>query len=84
MNLPLYAVKNKAALYAHFIHGISIFRSDLKIDPMVLRTFSIDPNTWEINKIKKVSIGNWFFILAVIVTVCIIIGATFLIIEIKN
>ncbi|WP_336687098.1 hypothetical protein [Chryseobacterium bernardetii] len=84
MNLPLYAVKNKAALYAHFIHGISIFRSDLKIDPMVLRTFSIDTNTWEINKIKKVSMGNWFFILAVIVTVCIIIGATFLIIEIKN
>ena len=84
MNLPLYAVKNKAALYAHFIHGISIFRSDLKIDPMVLRTFSIDTNIWEINKIKKVSMGNWFFILAVIVTVCIIIGATFLIIEIKN
>jgi hypothetical protein len=53
MNLPLYAVKNKAALYAHFIHGISIFRSDLKIDPMVLRTLSIDTNTWKLRKLRK-------------------------------
>ncbi|WP_336959642.1 hypothetical protein [Chryseobacterium contaminans] len=84
MNLPLHVVKNKVALYAHFIHGISVFRPDLKIDPMTLRTFSIDPNTWEINRRKGISRGSWLFILAVIVALGIITGLTFLIIEIKN
>ncbi len=50
MNLSLRVVKNKFTLYTHFLHGISVFRPDLKIDPMALKTFSIDPNTWEVNK----------------------------------
>ncbi|WET49365.1 hypothetical protein PYS58_22880 [Chryseobacterium indologenes] len=84
MNLPLHLVKNKIVLYAHFIHGISVFRPDLKIDPAVLKTFSIDPNTWEVKKSKGVSLGSWLFILVVIVAICVIIGITYLMIEIKS
>lgn len=78
MNLPLHVVKNKATLYAHFIHGISVFRPDLKIDPMVLRTFSIDPNTWEITKSKGVSLGSWLLIMASLVITGLICGFVFL------
>lgn len=84
MNLPLHVVKNKATLYVHFIHGISIFRPDLKVDPMTFRTFSIDPNTWEINKSKGISLGGWLLILTVIIITCILFGITFLIADIKN
>lgn len=76
MNLPLRVVKNKAALYAHFIHGISVFRPDLKIDPMALRNFSIDPDTWEIKKSKGISKGGWFLLLAVFIVVGGILGIT--------
>ncbi|SDI18248.1 hypothetical protein [Chryseobacterium jejuense] len=78
MNLPLHVVKNKVPLYAHFIHGISVFRPDLKIDPMVLRTFSINPNTWEIKKSKGISSGSWLLILAVLVITGLICGFVFL------
>lgn len=76
MNLPLRVVKNKAALYAHFIHGISVFRPDLKVDPMALRNFSIDPDTWEIKKSKGISKGGWLLLLAVIIVVGGILGIT--------
>lgn len=75
MNLPLYAVKNKSALYAHFMQGIAIFRPDLTIDPMALKSFSIDPNTWKVNN-KGVSKGGRFLLLAVFIVVGIILGIT--------
>lgn len=75
MNLSLYAVKNKSALYAHFLKGITIFRPDLTIDPMALKKFSIDPNTWKVNN-KGVSKGGWLLLLAVIIVVGIILGIT--------
>lgn len=75
MNLSLYAVKNKSALYAHFLKGITIFRPDLTIDPMALKSFSIDPNTWKVNN-KGVSKGGWLLLLAVIIVVGIILGIT--------
>lgn len=75
MNLSLYAVKNKSDLYAHFLKGITIFRPDLTIDPMALKSFSIDPNTWKVNN-KGVSKGGWLLLLAVIIVVGIILGIT--------
>lgn len=77
MNLSLRVVKNKFTLYAHFLHGISIFRPDLTIDPMVLRSFSIDPNTWEVNK-KGTSLGGWLLILAAFIICAVITGIAFL------
>nr|WP_315029196.1 hypothetical protein [uncultured Chryseobacterium sp.] len=79
MNLPLHVLKNKSTLYAHFIHGIAVFRPDLTIDPIAFRVFSIDPETWKINKSKGISIGSWIFILAVIVVACIFVGIAFLV-----
>ena len=84
MNLPLQVVKNKFTLYAHFMHGISVFRPDLKIDSMVLRTFSIDPDTWKVNKSKGISLGGWLLILATIAVTCLLIGIAFLLFKIKN
>lgn len=84
MNLPLHVVKNKVELYAHFIHGISVFRPDLKVDPMTFRTFSIDPNTWEINKRKGISLGGWLFILALIIITSFLVAIPFLLFEIKK
>ncbi|WP_160136774.1 hypothetical protein [Chryseobacterium sp. c4a] len=78
MNLPLQVLKNKFTLYAHFMHGIAVFRSDLKIDPMALKSFSIDPNSWHVNSRKGVSLGGWLFILAVIVITCILVAIPFL------
>lgn len=75
MNLSLYAVKNKSVLYAHFMQGITIFRPDLTIDPMALKSFSIDPNTWKVNN-KGVSKGGWLLLLAVFIVVGIILGIT--------
>lgn len=77
MNLSLRVVKNKFTLYAHFLHGISVFRPDLTIDPMVLRSFSIDPNTWEVNK-KGTSLGGWLLILAAFIICAVITGIAFL------
>ncbi|WP_343680399.1 hypothetical protein [Chryseobacterium arthrosphaerae] len=77
MNLSLCVVKNKFTLYAHFLHGISVFRPDLTIDPMVLRSFSIDPNTWEVNK-KGTSLGGWLLILAAFIICAVITGIAFL------
>lgn len=77
MNLPLHVVKNKAVLYAHFMHGISVFRPDLKIDPIAFKTFSIDPVTWEVNK-KGTSLGGWLLILAVLIVSAMIVGIAFL------
>lgn len=82
MNLPLHVVRNKPALYAHFMHGITVFRPDLKIDPMALRSFSIDPDTWKVNS-KGTSVGGWLVILAVIGITGLIIAIAFLISEIK-
>lgn len=76
MNLPLLVVKNKVMLFAHFIHGISVFRPDLKVDPMTLRTFSINPNTWEIHKSKGISKGGWFLLLTVFIVLGVILGIT--------
>lgn len=84
MNLPLRVLKNKVKLYTHFLYGISIFRQDLKIDPIALKSFSIDPNTWHINSKKGVSLGGWLFILAVIVITCILVGIPFLLYKFKN
>ncbi|AZA93182.1 Uncharacterised protein [Chryseobacterium nakagawai] len=84
MNLPLRVLKNKVTLYTHFLYGISIFRQDLKIDPITLKSFSIDPNTWHINSKKGVSLGGWLFILAVIVITCILVGIPFLLYKFKN
>lgn len=77
MNLSLRVVKNKGPLYAHFLHGISVFRSDLTIDPMALKSFSIDPNTWEVNK-KGTSLGGWFLILTALIICAMITGIAFL------
>lgn len=77
MNLSLRVVKNKFTLYAHFLHGISVFRPDLKIDPMALKTFSIDPNTWEVNK-KGTSLGGWLLILTALIICAMITGIVFL------
>lgn len=77
MNLPLHVVKNKFILYALFMQGISIFRPDLKIDPMALKSFSIDPDTWEFNN-KGTSRGGWLVILAVLTTLGLILGLVFL------
>lgn len=78
INLPLHVIKNKFTLYAHFMHGISIFRPDLKIDPMALRSFSIDPKTWEVNSRKGISSGGWLLILTALIISGIIIGIPFL------
>lgn len=78
MNLPLHIVKNKTTLYAHFMHGISIFRPDLKIDPIALKSFSVDPETWEVHKSKGISWGGWLLILTAIIISGIIIGISFL------
>lgn len=77
MNLPLHVVKNKFTLYAHFMHGITIFRPDLKIDPMALKSFSIAPDTWKITP-KGTSFGGWFVIMAAFVITGIICGFVFL------
>lgn len=84
INLPLHVLKNKFTLYAHFIHGVSVFRQDLKIDPIALKSFSIDPNTLHINSRKGVSLGGWLFILAAIVITCILVGISFLLYKFKN
>ncbi|MCQ9635563.1 hypothetical protein MP477_11395 [Chryseobacterium sp. WG23] len=68
MNLPLFAVKNKQALYAHFLRGITVFRSDLKIDPIVFSTYSIDTKTWKINQ-KGSALTTWVFILLALICV---------------
>lgn len=78
INLPLHVVKNKFTLHAHFMHGISIFRPDLKIDPMALRSFSIDPETWKVHKRKGISSGGWVLILTALIISGIIIGIPFL------
>ncbi|BAP30641.1 uncharacterized protein CHSO_1604 [Chryseobacterium sp. StRB126] len=83
MNLPLHVVKNKFTLYAHFMHGITVFRPDLKIDPMALNSFSIDPTTWKVNS-KGTSLGGWLLILAVFVICGAIFGLVFLLAELKN
>lgn len=77
MNLPMYVVKNKLSLYAHFMQGITVLRPDLKIDPLALRNFSIDPVTWEVNK-KGTSLGGWLLILAVLIVSAMIVGIAFL------
>lgn len=76
MNLPLRVVKNKSALYAHFLHGISTFRPDLKIDPLVFRSYSIDTETWKVNS-KGISLGGWLLFLAALVITALICGLVF-------
>lgn len=80
MNLPLHVVKNKFALYAHFMHGIAVFRPDLKIDPMALKSFSIDPDTWKVSP-KGTSLSGWLVILAAFVITGLICGFVFLLSE---
>lgn len=77
MNLPLRVVKNKSALYAHFLHGISTFRPDLKIDPLVFRSYSIDTETWKVNS-KGISLGGWLLFLAALIITALICGLVFL------
>ncbi|MET3037303.1 hypothetical protein ABXT08_14435 [Chryseobacterium sp. NRRL B-14859] len=84
MNLPFRVLKNKVSLYAHFMHGISVFRPDLTIDPLALKSFSIDPEIWEIKKMKRISWGGWLLILAVMVVTCICIGIAFVLSLIKK
>ncbi len=78
MNLPLHVLKNKFTLYAHFMYGISVFRPDLKIDPIALRSFSIDPDTWKVNKRKNISLGGWLLILTALIISAIIVVISFL------
>ncbi|WP_123945939.1 hypothetical protein [Chryseobacterium sp. G0186] len=83
MNLPLYVVKNKYTLYAHFLHGITIFRPDLKIDPAVLLSYSIDPDTWKVNS-KGVSFMAWILILLALIIAGVIVGLVFLLTKTEN
>lgn len=83
MNLPLHVVKNKYTLYAHFLHGVSIFRPDLKIDPAVLLAYSIDPDTWKVNS-KGVSFMAWILILLALISAGVIVGLVFLWAKIEN
>jgi hypothetical protein len=64
MNLSLHVVKNKYELYAHFLRGISIFRPELKIDPIVFHNYFIDKDSWEINQKGRIS---WVLILGFII-----------------
>ncbi|REC47730.1 hypothetical protein [Chryseobacterium pennipullorum] len=83
MNLPLYVVKNKSTLYAHFMQGIAIFRPDLKINPVALKSFSIDPDTWKV-KGKGISWGGWLLILTALILTGILISIPFLFFKIEN
>lgn len=83
MNLPFKMVKNKSALYAHFLHGIVIFRPDLTIDSFVFRNYSIDTETWKVNS-NGISLGGWLLFLAVLIITALICGLVFLLTEIKN
>ncbi|WP_126654164.1 hypothetical protein [Chryseobacterium aureum] len=78
MNLPYKIIKNKFTLYAQFFRGITIFRPDLKIDPMVLRAYSIDKETWKVSG-KGISSGGWLLILATLMIIGVIVGIVFLI-----
>lgn len=78
MNLPRKIIKNKFTLYAQFFRGITIFRPDLKIDPMVFRGYSIDAETWKVSR-KGISPGGWLLILAALLMTAAIIGIVFLI-----
>lgn len=80
MNLPLKVVKNKSALYTHFLHGIVTFRPDLKVDPLVFRIYSINTETWKVNS-KGVSLGGWLLILAALMVTALILGVVFLLSE---
>lgn len=83
MNLPLKVVKNKSILYAHFVHGIVTFRPDLKVDPLVFRSYSIDTETWKVEN-KGVSLGGWLLFLAALIMTAFICGLVFLLTETKN
>lgn len=83
MNLPLKAVKNKSALYAHFLHGIVTFRPDLTVDPLVFGSYSIDNETWKV-KNRGVSLGGWLLMLAALVITAMICGLVFLLSEATN
>ncbi|MCS3529461.1 hypothetical protein [Chryseobacterium sp. JUb7] len=76
MNLPLHVVNNKYELYAHFLQGISVFRPDLKIDPIVLHNYLIDKDSWKTSPNGKIS---WVLILGLLIFLtAIIIGIIFL------
>ncbi|WP_223600404.1 hypothetical protein [Chryseobacterium sp. GVT01B] len=83
MNLPLKVVKNKYTLYAFFLHGIVNFRPDLKVDPMVFRSYSIDTETWKVNN-RGVSLGCWLVILTALIITALICGFVFILSETKN
>jgi len=83
MNLPLKVVKNKYTLYAFFLRGIVNFRPDLKVDPMVFRSYSIDTKTWKVNS-RGVSLGGWLVILTALIITALICGFVFILSETKN
>lgn len=83
MNLPFRIVKNKPSLYAHFMHGISVFRPDLRIDPSALKSFSVNSDTWKVDH-KGVSLAGWLLILMVLLITCVIIGFVILLAETKK
>ncbi|WP_077415306.1 hypothetical protein [Chryseobacterium sp. JV274] len=83
MNLPLKVVKNKYTLYAHFLRGIVTFRPDLKVDPLVFCSYSIDTETWKVDN-KGISPGGWLLILAALIITALIIGFVFLLSETSN
>jgi hypothetical protein len=83
MNLPLKVVKNKYTLYAHFLRGIVNFRPDVKVDPMVFRSYSIDTETWKVNS-RGVSLGGWLLILTAFMITALICGFVFLLSETNN
>lgn len=64
MNLPLYVVKNRYELYTNFLKGISIFRPDLTIDPIIFHNYFINKDSWEINQKGKIS---WILIIGFII-----------------
>lgn len=76
MNLPLHVVKDRYSLYAHLLHGISIFRPDLKIAPQVFQNYFIDPKTWQVNR-KSARYLFLIIILAALLTCGLILWLVF-------
>lgn len=83
MNLPLKVVKNKYTLYAHFLRGIVNFRPDLKVNPMIFQSYSIDTETWKVNS-RGVSLGGWLLILTALIITALICGFVFILSETRN
>ena len=75
-DLAFYPVmKNVAAIRAHFIKGIHIFRSDLSIEKEVLNTYLIDKETFDFKKTEANTYLAYFifFIVGLFITMLVIV-----------